>query len=172
MSRNALERELLRIRPSLMALAPLDLSGAYGWRVQLELVPWRGLLLGVALLLLGMSVLPRVTTEEMILLPSLAVLVAVPLALEAPYRCDILTETAVVRQRGFFGMSRTVIPLVHIHRVEYSYPRWGKHWNVGDVLILTTGRGAILRGVRSPDRIAQKILDAKARNLGARLNTG
>jgi hypothetical protein len=110
------ERELFRLEPSLMAI--FDQSTLRNASVQIHLTPWRGAALGLALSLIAVAVLLPLTTNLAVLLPCLLALAAIPIALEVPYRRDFLTETAVVRQRGFFGTSRTVFPLAEIERVE------------------------------------------------------
>ncbi len=101
-----------------MAMAPVDITGFYNWGVQVDLVPWRGLLIGLALFVVGIFVLPLVTLDVAVLLSSLFALLVVPIALEAVFRVDVVTDTALVRKRGLFGTSRKVIPLAEIDRVE------------------------------------------------------
>ncbi len=167
MTKPVQERELFTIRRSLVAgLAPLDISGLYSGDVQFALVPWRGIALGVALLLVGVVVLPRATSDEAVLYSVCFLLLAIPIGLEALNRRDFVTESAFVRQRGILGRVRWSLALVDIDRVEYLFPRWGRHWNVGDVIIHRLEGRTILRGIKSPAAVAQLILDAKGRNLG------
>ncbi|MCG6964152.1 MAG: PH domain-containing protein [Acidobacteria bacterium] len=166
MTTDSPERELFELRPSLLAaLVPVDLAGLYSWDVQFALVPWRGLVLGLALLVVGVITLPNVTGRSEILFPALLVLLAAPMGLEVMHRRDVVTESALVRQRGILGHVRTRVPLAEISRVEYSFPRWGRFWDVGDVVILKSDGRVLLRGIRRPAVIAQLILDAKARSL-------
>jgi len=87
------------------------------------------------------------------------------MGLEVMHRRDVVTESALVRQRGILGHVRTRVPLAEISRVEYSFPRWGRFWGVGDVVVFKSDGRLLLRGIRRPAVIAQLILDAKARSL-------
>jgi len=159
------ERELFRFRPSLAAGFTNDTTGTYRFGLIFDLAPWRGIALGLALSIGASVVLPSLIANDLAFVLSLCGLLGVSIALEALFQRDFLTTTAVVRQRGIFGTHRTVILLEDIQRVEYPYPPWGKHLDVGDVLITTTGGGALLRGLSRPASVAQLILDAKARSL-------
>jgi len=160
------ERELFELRPSLLsALVPVDLTGLYSLDVQFALVPWRGLVLGLVLLVAGMVVFPKVTSRAEILIPALLVLLAAPMGLEVVHRRDVVTESAIVRQRGVLGRVRSRVHLAEISRVEYSFPRWGRFWDVGDIVIFKSDGRVLFRGIRRPAAIAQLILDAKARSL-------
>jgi hypothetical protein len=163
----ARDHELFTIRPSFLGgLAPLDISGLYTWDVQSALVPWRGIALGVALLLVGTVLLPRVTANPAVLFSLWFMLLAIPTGLEVLNRRDVITDVALVRQRGILGRIRHSMALAEIERVEYSFPRWGRYWNVGDVVIHRLEGRTILRGIRNPAAVAQLILDAKARSVG------
>jgi membrane protein YdbS with pleckstrin-like domain len=163
------ERELFRLRPSLLGgVLPFGwfIGAFYNWDVQVGLIPWRGCGVGVVSLMVGAWVFPRFITNEVVLFSLWFLLLVVPIALEAVNRRDLVTETAVVRQRGILGRIRHSIPLAEIERVEYSFPRWGRRWDVGDVIIRTMRGRTVFLGIKRPAATAQSILGAKARSLG------
>ena len=84
-------------------------------------------------------------------------------ALELWHRRDFLTSTRVVRQYGVLGRRRREVKLEDIERVEYSYPRFGRTFNAGDVEVTAVGGGFTFVGVPEPEVLAQRILDARQR---------
>ena len=142
---------------------PLDFGG-YRTGALLAAIPWRGVGWGV-LAAAGLVLFKRVflpgADEGLVLSVAFAVVVLLG-GVEAINRRDVLTPTCLVRQYGLFGTLRVEFPLRTILRVEFSHPRWGKSWGVGDIYIYTDTGSTVITGVSDAALGAQRILDAKA----------
>jgi hypothetical protein len=124
--------------------------------------PWRSI--GVGLLVVVAS-----SVLKMDLLLGVGLIGATLLgAVELWHRRDFLTTTRVVRQYGILGGRRQEVRLEDIERVEFSYPRFGRAFNAGDVEVTAIGGGFTFVGVGEPDVLAQRILDARQRLLAHR----
>jgi hypothetical protein len=145
------------IRVSAAALwNALDLSGAAATLALITRAPWRSICLtataGVVVHFMKLS--DPYTGITLLLGMGMALV-------ELFHRRDYVTTRHVVRQSGLLGGRRIKIPLVEIVRVAYSYPRFGKALNAGDVDVVGQGRGFTFLGVSEPEDLAAFILRAK-----------
>ena len=135
----------------------LDLSGATGTLAMIDVFPWRSFLITVVLLL-GLS---WVVPGEIPALLAAGVMMVVALREWTNHRVFV-TASEIVRQWGLLRRRRIAIPLQSVERIEVSYPRWGKTWDVGDISVAAGPLSFTFIGVRSPERIAERILEIKA----------
>ncbi|MBI4917070.1 MAG: hypothetical protein HY825_14605 [Acidobacteria bacterium] len=149
-------------------LAPLDHSDYYRTSLFIEVIPWRGLVVGSALSFLAFRFLPAVTTSDWLIAISSGALAAAPPFLHWVNTLDYLTPTRLVQQRGILGMKRSVLLLPDVDRVEYSFPRFGQGADIGDVHVSSLKVPMNFRGIMHPAQVAQAILDAKLAMLSAR----
>ena len=146
-------------------MVPLDLLDFYRSSVLLGLIPWRGVVIGVALVCASAMVVPPLISNIELLCTLWFLLLAIPIILEWVNTRDFLTRTALIRQSGLLGGKRLVVPLGQIDRVEFSFPRFGQSRDVGDIHVHYGVHFFILQGIAHPARKAQQILDAKGRLL-------
>ena len=152
---------LFRFRRSYLAtMNVLDISGFYSMGVFLNVFPWRGLLLSLGFIALYFWLGLALTMGWE--LQILVLLLAIPPAIELWNRRDYLTPTALGRQSGVLGRRCRVVPLAAIESVQVSYQRFGRYFNVGDVIVSIQGGQERLAGIKAPEEAARYILHVKA----------
>jgi len=150
------ERLIQEIRPSgAVYMNGLDFSGMASQLAILDRAPWRFIIVG------GAVAAAAIVTESLLLLCAGIALAFVLGILEAWHRRDYLTSTRLVRQSGVLGRRRQELPLAQIERVEFSYPRFGRFFNAGDVEVVGPGQAMQFFGVHDPEALADTILRAR-----------
>ena len=144
----------------------LDFSGYHQFAVLLDVIPWRGVALGLASA--GALTLVIPASSYWFIAAWLVPLCLFPV-LQMTRRRTYLTASALVLVSGVLRSTSKAIPLYAIQSVDVSYPRFGSAVEVGDLAVNIPGDRILMFGLRNPTRLAQLILETREAAAGSRL---
>lgn len=149
---------VLEVRHALF-LAVTFMGSFYWTSVNLQIAPWRSLLVGVSagfavVLVMGaLGITPMLGT-----LPTIALVASVAVYVELWHHRTYVRAGALVIQYGIWGNIRKSFPIAEVRDVRVSYPFLGHLCNVGDLDVLGYGWATTLPAVRRPEDYAQRIM--------------